>query len=308
MADSALHDLFLIAESTYGTTPASDPAFVKVRHTGTTLGLTKDSFQSEELRADRQISDFRHGVKSVGGDVSIELSYGSFDELLEAVTLGTWATNVLKAGTTRRSFSFLRHFSDLASGDKPYHLFSGVEMNTLNLTIPASGMVTGSFGALGKGQTVLSDLTSLGTPTFGAATTTSPFDGFSGSIQEGGSAIGVVTEVSLTLENGLAERNVVGSDETLLPSIGRSNLTGNATVFFEDAVMLEKFLNETESSLQLTLLDAAGNDYEILIPRIKYSGGQPDVSGQGAITLSMPFQALYDTTTGTNIQITRTDA
>ena len=30
------------------------------------------------------------------------------------------------------------------------------------------------------------------------------------------------------------------------------------------------------------------------LPNIKYTGGQPDVSGEGTITLSMPFKALCD--------------
>ncbi len=308
MSDSARHNLFLLLETVYGTTPAADPEFTDIRHTGTTLGLSKEGFQSEELHADRQIRDFRHGVKSVAGDINFELSYGTFDELLQAVLLGTWTADVLLAGTTRRSYSILRHFTDQASGDKPYHLFSGVEFNTLNLTIPASGIVTGSLGAIGQGQDVLQDLSSLTDttgPTFTDPTTTAPFDSFTGAITEAGSSISVVTEVSLSLANGLAVRNVIGSDETLQPSIGRSNLTGSITAYFENATLLEKFLNETESSLVVTLQDPAGNQYVITLPRIKYNGGQPDTSGEGAITINFPIQALYNVADLSQIKIQR---
>lgn len=392
MSDSARHNLFLLLESTYGVTPAADPEFTDVRHTGTTLGLGKEGFTSDELHADRQIRDFRHGVKTVGGDINFELSYGSFDTMLEAVLQGTWSplhstlgmTDVsvvssdnsiisassgfydyevgdvinisgfaetenngravvvsatdsritlsgitlvdevagetvtlelisgrLKAGVVRRSFSFLRHFTDQSSSDKPYHLFSGVELNTLSLTIPASGMVTGSFGVVGKALDVLGDLSTLTNstgPTFTAPTTTAPFDSFTGTITEAGSSISVVTEVSLSLANGLAPRNVVGSDETILPSVGRSNLTGSVTAFFENATLLEKFLDETESSLIVNLVDPAGNAYELELPRIKYTGGQPDVSGEGSITINFPIQALYSVDDLSNIVITRVDA
>jgi hypothetical protein len=44
------------------------------------------------------------------------------------------------------------------------------------------------------------------------------------------------------------------------------------------------------------------------LPNVKYNGGQPDVSGDGAITLSMPFQALYDSTAASELVITRTPA
>lgn len=305
MADSALHNMSYVAEVDYGVTPVADPTFTDLRHTGTTLGLTKETFQSEELNENRQIDHFRHGVKSVAGDISIELSFSSFDDLLEAVLLGTWTADVLKAGVTRRSFSILRHFTDLSAPDKPYELFNGVELNTLNLTIPASGIVTGSFGTLGKGLTLLEDLSSLGTPVIGTPTSTAPFDSFTGTITEGGNAISVVTEVTLSLTNGLAVRNVIGSDETILPSIGKSNLTGSVTAFFENSALMEKFLNETESSLQLTLSDADNNSYIIKLPRIKYNGGQPDVSGEGSITINLPIQALYDVSDASQLVITR---
>lgn len=54
--------------------------------------------------------------------------------------------------------------------------------------------------------------------------------------------------------------------------------------------------------------DGAGNNLKVILPRIKYNGGQPDVQGEGPITLSMPFQALLDSTTNTNIIIERTPA
>ena len=83
IATGSRHNLAYVAESTFGTTP-STPGFQNLRHTGTTLGLSKDAIESEELRDDRQIAHFRHGNKNVSGDVNIELSYGTFDDFIEA--------------------------------------------------------------------------------------------------------------------------------------------------------------------------------------------------------------------------------
>jgi hypothetical protein len=304
MADGSRHRIAYIAEGTYGTTPTT-PAFTTIRNTGTSLGLQKEIIQPNELRADRQIADFRHGAKQVAGGVDVELSYGSFDVLLEALLGGTWAANVLKAGTTRRSFTIERFFGDLASGDA-YHRFTGCEVDTLSLAINANAIVTGSFGFVGQGLTLASAIVSGAT--YPSASTTSPMDSFSGSIEEGGGAIATVTELSIEINNGLDPRYVVGSDVTLRPSIGRSNVTGSVTVFFENTTMLAKFINETESSIEVTVADLAGNSYEILLPRIKYNGGQPDVAGEGPITLAMPFQALLNASSSTQIQITRAPA
>lgn len=385
--DSSRHALYAIAEATYGTTPAT-PAFKKIRHTGTTLALAKGLMVSEEIRDDRQISDARHGTKQTGGDISGELTYGTYDEFMEAVLGGTWAakfapfvattisaaasdnsindsgagfpawevgdkvtisgftgtagnnqagvvvsrtaskvvlttatplvddaagesvtvtsnTQKLIAGTTRRSFSILRHFSDqVTGGDKPYHLYVGQEFNTLNLTMGVEALVGIVFGILGKSQSATSD-TAPADSTFVAVNTNKTFDTFTGTLTEGGSALAVATELNLTLENGLTPRFVVGSDATRKPTIGRSNLTGQMTAFAENSSLLDKFINGTESSLKVLLPDAHGNKYRVTLPRILYTGGQVDVSGQGPTTIPLPFQALLDSTTGTNIIIER---
>ena len=62
-------------------------------------------------------------------------------------------------------------------------------------------------------------------------------------------------------------------------------------------------MDEEESSLRLTIGDGIKQSYVITLPRIKYNGGDNPVDGEGPITLSMPFQALYDSCTGTNIRI-----
>lgn len=309
MANGSRHSMRIVAESAYGTTPAN-PVFDIIRHTGTTLGLSKESLQSEELRDDRQISDFRHGAYQVGGDIKVELSYGSFDKLLEAVLGGTWevgtpavGTDRLKAGTARRSFTIERFFGDILTVDKPYHRFTGVEFNTLSLAIKANAMVTGTFGVLG--QSMVTSTASVTGATYNPATTTSPLDSFTGVLQEAGVPIAVITEIQLNVENGLEARYVVGSKQSIRPSIGRSNVSGQVTAYFENSTLLDKFINETESSIVFELPDGAGNLYTVTLPRIKYTGGQPDVDGEGPITLSMPFQALLDAATGTNIIIDR---
>jgi hypothetical protein len=169
-------------------------------------------------------------------------------------------------------------------------------------------MITGTFSVLGQSMEVAEDLTGMGTPTYPAASTTTPLDSFTGTLEEGGTTIAVITEISLNLQNGLEQRFVVGSKDSITPAVGRSNLTGQVTAFFENSDLLDKFINETESDIVFKLPDAAGNIQRYTIPRIKYTGGQPDVSGEGPITLNMPFQALLDSTTSTNVRIERSDA
>ena len=151
IANGAQHSLHYVAETTYGTTP-STPSFSPLPHTGTTLAITKDAVESEKLRGDRQVEDFRHGNKTVGGDITAELEYGAFDDFLEAALCGTWAADVLKAGTTRRSFSIQRKFADLATPE--FHTYKGCEINTLSLSVSPNAMVGTTFGIIGKDLTL----------------------------------------------------------------------------------------------------------------------------------------------------------
>lgn len=315
MANGSRHSLYMVPEVTYGTTPPS-PALELVRITGTTLGLAKDSLQSAEIRSDRQLSDFRLGANQVGGDINFELSYGSFDKLLlGALQASGWTadtptvgTDQAKVGQTRHSYSFVRHFADIASLDKPYYIYRGVEINSMALTIAANAMITGVFSVIGQSQTTAADLAGLGTPTFPPASSTTPLDSFTGALTEGGTPIAVITEITLNLQNNIQPRFVVGSKDSILPSVGRSILTGQITAYFEDSRLVDKFLNETDSSIIFTLPDIAGNEQVYEIPRVKYTGGKPDTTSEGPITLTMPFQALLDGTTATNLIIRRTPA
>ena len=55
-----------------------------LRRVSTSLNLVKDSYQSEEIRTDRQIVDFRHGLRRVEGSISGELSPSTYFELMVA--------------------------------------------------------------------------------------------------------------------------------------------------------------------------------------------------------------------------------
>jgi hypothetical protein len=302
-ANGAQHSLHFIAETTYGTTP-STPTFTPIPHTGTTLAVSKDAVESEKLRGDRQIEDFRHGNKTVNGDITCELEYEAFDDLLEAVCCGTWTADVLKTGTTRRSFSIQRKFADLSTPE--FHTYTGCEFNTVAIAVSPNAMVTTTFGVIGRDLSLATS--EIASSTFSADAGNSPFDSFTGSISEGGSSIATVTSVEFTLENGIEPLFSVGSQTTNRPSIGRSRVTGTLTTYFDSKSLYEKFLNETSSSITLTLTDLDGNSYEFDFSNVKYNSGQPDVSGEGTVTVAMDFIALYDDTDDSQIKITRTDA
>lgn len=293
-----------IPESTFGVTPAVTSANIfKLRNTGCTLGVTKSSITSSELSDNRITSDLRHGNIKVGGNLPIEFSYKEYDKWLEALCFNSWATNVLKVGKSIKSFTVERYFANLAT---PYYQqFTGVMVDGLTLDVKPEAMVTGTFSLVGiTGQMSATSLLSTGEPT--ASQTYSPYDSFTGTIKEGGSTISVVTSLSLDIKNNISPAYIIGQKVAGALPAGRCSVTGSLTCFFTDTAMIDKFINETSSSLEFTLGNGTTESYTFLLPKLKYTSGQPDVSGEGQIEISMAFEALYDSTEATNMKITRT--
>lgn len=297
-ATGARHSLHYIAEVTAGTTP-STPAMTEIPHTGSTIELAKTTFESQELSSDRQIKDSRHGVRRVNGDIPIELAYGVFDDFIEAVTQGTWATNVLKCSTTQRSFSIEETFADI---DR-YQIHRGMTVNSMTVNATPDAIVTGSFNFLGMNSAVPTSVQVNASAV--SVSANSKFDSFTATINEGGSAIAVVTSLDFTIENGLNPTYVIGTAGVESITSGRSRATGNVRAYFENETLYNKFLNETASSLDVTFTDGTSS-LKFDFKNVRYNGAAKPVNGEGPVEITMPFIAIYDSSAATNVVITRT--
>ena len=76
-------------ETTFGVLPTAAGAQT-IRRVSSSFNLTKETYQSEEIRTDYQLSDFRHGVRSVEGNVSGELSAGTYTDFLASALARNW--------------------------------------------------------------------------------------------------------------------------------------------------------------------------------------------------------------------------
>ena len=298
-ATGARHGLSYIAEETFGTTPSS-PDMTTFRHTACSLGLRKTTLETAEIRSDRQISHLLHGQKTVAGDIDFELSYGAFDDIPAALMQSDWSSDVLKAGASQPSFTFERGFTDIGQ----YQILTGCVMDRLRLSVRPDRLVSGKLSVLGKSSTLASSSLDA-SPT--AAASNDPMDSFSGSLTEGGAAMGIVAGLDLVIDNGLEQAFVIGDAEAEALLAGSSRITGEIVTYFEDAGLLEKFVDRSESSLTITF-SGAGGSLTFELPRIVYTGAENPALGAGPITLSLPFTALYDAGEATNLKLTRTAA
>jgi hypothetical protein len=303
-ATGAQTSLHYVAESTWGTTP-STPTWTPICYNSCSLGITKDSIEDDCLSSNRQVKGLVTGTRQSGGDIGSRLEYGSFDVLLEAALGGTWAANVLKVGTTERSFTFEKTFN-LATDE--YHRFTGQKINTMALSIQPNANVGLTFSTLGKDLDSANLTSQTASSTYGTASTNIPFNSFTGAITEGGGSTAIVTGLDITLENGYEPAFALMSTTGIEPIAGKSRVTGTVTAYYESKALYEKFLNDTASSIVVTLEDVAGNTLEIDLPSIKYTGGNPEVSGEGPVTVALEFTALYSVSDASQIVFTRTAA
>ena len=75
------YGLSFIKESSFGVTPGS-PAMTAVPVSGDDMNLSKDTFLSNTLTDNREVTDFRHGNRQAGGNLNFELRYGAFEPFM----------------------------------------------------------------------------------------------------------------------------------------------------------------------------------------------------------------------------------
>jgi hypothetical protein len=296
-AQGSRSSLSYIVESTFGTTPAGN--FTNLPFSTHSLNLAKDRVAGNDIQSDRMPRVDRHGNRQVGGDVVVDMRDADYDEWLEAAMLNTWSTNVLKVGTTPKFFSIEDYAADIDQA----RLFTGMTVNTMGVSLAPNQMVTTTFGMVGKDMDI-----GATEKTQDPASGASPFDAYSGDLSIGdvgaGSASAIVTGLDFTLTNGYAPTFVVGDDSAPSLEFGRAEVEGTLSAYFEDAALVNRFIEETETEIEVSVGDGT-NTMTFLFPRVKINSADVGVDGPTSRVISMSFVALYDTTEATNLKITR---
>lgn len=295
--------LSYVAETVFGTTPAT-PSLIQLPYTTQSLDLTKERVTGNDIQPDRMPRVDRHGNRSASGDIVVDLRKGDYDPFFESAFMGTFSTNVLKIGTTPKSFTI----EDAATDITQFRLFTGMTVSSLAVSIRPNQMVTGTFSMVGKNMAISgSSVDAVKT----ASSNNQPFDAYSGSLKivdAGGvlASSAIVTGFDFTINNALAPTFVVGASTTPQLEYGMATVEGTITAYFEDASLINRFLNETQTALEVSVDDPTGSsDYTFLFPRVKINGASVPVENPTSRIVTLPFVALYDTTEATNIKLTR---
>lgn len=205
----------------------------------------------------------------------------------------TWGITVqgrkLTNGLTMRSFTIEQHYPDIDVSE----LFLGCRIGDMAVSLPPTGMATCNFGIQGLNMNVRTGAQApvYASPT--AAPTTGVLAAPNGSLSVAGAPQAIITQLDFTMTNSLNTQPVVGSN--FVPDIfyGRQIVNGTLSAYFDDEILLNYFVNETEVHLQVQLDDANGTDFLCFrMPRVKLMGGTKTLGPDGGVILQCPFQAL----------------
>lgn len=299
--------LAYIPETAWGETPAT-PAYKNLRFTGESLNAEKGTVTSNEIRQDRNVSDVIQVSRTASGNIDAEMSYATFDEIFESALGSAWAANVLKNGTTQRSVTLEKTF-EKADGSEIFHRFAGCVVNTMNIDVTAQQLITVGFGIMGRGVTAASaPITGATYANANSNDVLSAAVDFA-SLQIGGLSGGespAVQALTIATTNNLRQQAVVGALDLAGLGDGRFEMTGTLNVYFEDEGIYEAFLNHDALSLEFLLGEATGQRYRVRIPKLKITSGTTTATGNDAdVMANLNWQALYDSTIGATIEITR---
>jgi len=245
---------------------------------------------------------FRVATKDSANKITVE----DPDDVLEDETDASAAITsggMLRNGTTESSFTIEQSHLDLGF----YLQFLGMRVGGVNLSIPASGLITGSFDFQGKEATtsaasIANTLTAAGTnPVFNG---TSHF----AALTVGGAALADnLTEISVALTNNLRQRRALGSLAPVGVIYGTADVTGSFRLYPTGKTLIDKYLDFEESSLALRLVGGDGKkSYILTIPKLVFTGDLPETGGlDGDVTLDLNWTAYYDSGLDCTIQLDR---
>lgn len=144
---------FYTLETDCGVTPTS-PVWSPLRFTSGNLQQTRDVLVSQELDGGRDTTSVRLGSKQAGGEISIELSPTSYDDLLEAALGGTWVVRPGEVGLsitvsaagktfTRASGDFTTAPTSIIVGDMiKFPDLTGINAGTFRVTSVVALVIT----------------------------------------------------------------------------------------------------------------------------------------------------------------------
>lgn len=210
------------------------------------------------------------------------------DEAAGALAAVTADFEVVKIGSTRRTFTFLERHTDKSLD----YAYRGCEINGMTLNLPLGSKIGITFPVVGKEA---EEYTVPGGSTFADRADTDMMVTTEGSMLEAGTSIAYATELNMTLANGQEAAFALFQRAAFCVTNGIARVTGSLSFYLVDGVLWGKYFNESSTSLRVKMVGPTGY-YVMHLPRVKYPSGTKETNGPGAIIPQLNLSAGYDAT------------
>lgn len=278
---------------------------ITVTVSGQTLTRASGSFSSTQqgaryVKIASAATSSNNGIKKVAswssGSVTLEAGSLSGSDAGDVITL---TTSYVRNSNYKTSYSFQRTYTGL--GVTHYLLWSGMMVNSWNLSLNSKSKIISDWGFVGKEPTSTSfpggsyDTDNVTTDILTANTNV-------GTVYEGGSALALgLKSLTASISQNLRLRPLVGSDTGLQPELGRLTASGTLQAYFSSSALLDTFLSHTDTSIEFAL--SGSQLLNVYFPVVKLLEGNPNISGRSTdIVQRVPFVAIPNSS-GTVIQV-----
>ena len=280
-------------ESTYGTA-ATGNDYEIIPFKSASLSLAKTNHESAVITGNRELQDVIMGAHSVTGEISFDLAHQpAYIGMLQGV-LGdsSLSGGAMQIGSERQSYTIVQDFgADLNGGDDA-HVYTGCEFNNFSMSVPADGLVECSVGIVGATMTTETAGNDADPDDGGAnyVEANNPFHSSDATITSS-EAAAILTDLSLSVENGIETTNAVGEVVPIQGGIGKCRVSGSLTAHFTTPALLEKFISNTSSTLTISF-GSSTTGISFTMAKIIYTTGVVEVGGEGLLSVAMDFVAV----------------
>jgi hypothetical protein len=295
--------LVLGYETTYGNTPTSSKAY-NMPFNQSKIDVKQNLIESSTIRGRRDKEQPAVGNIDVSGSVVVPLDQRGIGFWLAAMfgsptTIGSGDpyAHIFKVTGSQPSLVLEQQYPDIIT----YEMFNGCKVNKFSFTYGGDTELTAQIDLMGAQRTI-------GSTPFTSNLSDIPllrFSNFQGAIEEGGVQLANVSEASLNVDFGLDGNNyTLGGNgyRAELPE-GYLQVSGNIKAFFEDAVLLNKAINNTKTSLNFKFVSGA-HSLGFLMEEVILQQTSPGIENEKGIIVNLPFKAFYNSGLGGSVLVT----
>lgn len=193
-----------------------------------------------------------------------------------------------------------------SSGTVQPFTYAGVKVDQLSLSNSVGDFLKAEINLVGKSETTSTSLATATYPITSGSAAYQYLNWTQGAVTIGGSAVGVVTDISVDINNNMkSDRYFLGAATMSEPIIAAmTEISGSMTVEFDGLTNYNRFVNGTIAAVTATWTGSTaieGSTYPSLLvnlANVRFDGDTPNVKGPDVVMMDLKWKALYDGTNG----------